>query len=150
MNDDKPSVGDLKETAIEGQETHVKVGLSRDIVVTHATDHSEISILESTWKDIKRKINQISVKKTFDGETLLSGVMLPYIIDLFCDLFNKRQINILPIAICFLLFAYRGIEPHISFLGKSKDAENQIHLDDLKEMIASIDATYEKEASKLK
>lgn len=146
MPDGAISYNSASEAVAKAERTQIKK-LEHDETVTikRTANHNEVSIMESEWSQIKRKINAISLKKKFDISSIIVGAIIPYTIDIVADYSNNVTPNYLPLAICAVLFVLAQYLPKVvPFLGENNSAENQVHLNDLKDMIERVEASSQK------
>ena len=103
-------------------------------------NHTEISIMKTQWNSICKKINAIKIKKfTLNLQEIIVGAAIPYIIDIISDCLTKESPNYFPVFICIVLFFVNSVAKKIIPICNDCSAENQIHLDDIKEIIEEID-----------
>lgn len=113
-----------------------------EFLIKRTSNHNEISIMESVWIQIKRKIKLIDCTKRLDVTGLIFGAMIPYMIDILNAYFNKEPANYFPLAICgAIYFATKFLSRWIKFFGESKEQANKLHLDDLKNLIEQVEAS---------
>lgn len=133
---DTNSVVSPDNTVITPLETDEKITIRRP------ANHNEISIIESDWKQISRKINLIKLKKRFDIENLLWGASIPYLLDVIEAWIHSKEPDYLPLLICIILIpVIQKAAKYISFIGEDLTSINEVHLNDIKDIITRIDAT---------
>lgn len=122
----------------DGQISHL--AHSETVTIYRPANHNEVSIMESTWRQIKRKANSISLKAHLDISSIIIGALIPYLLDIITDYCNKTSPNYFPIAICgALLFFTNWLSKKVPFFGSDNTAKNQVHLEDLKALIDEVD-----------
>lgn len=85
------------------QGTITKLEQKEKVTIKRAANHNEISIMESNWTQIKRKIKLISLQKRLDINAILTGAAIPYAIDIINDHIHKESPNYFPFfCMCFV------------------------------------------------
>lgn len=119
-----------------------KMEKTEKVTIRRAANHNEVSIMESTWVQIKRKVNLISLQTRVDISSILIGAMIPYAINIINDYINKTSPNYFPFFVCcILLLICKCAVKHIPYLGEDITSTNKIHLEDLKNYIEQVDST---------
>lgn len=104
-------------------------------------NHTEISIMKTQWNNICKKIHAIKINKfTLNLREVIIGASIPYIINIFSDYLGQKTPNYFPIFVCIVLLLITLIVKKFIPICNDYSAENQIRLDDLKEMIEEIDS----------
>lgn len=143
MSDTQEEIRISSETSVLSQDagTITKSEGKEKFIVKKATNHNEISIMESIWNQIKRKVDLISFQKRIDICILLYGAMIPYIIDIFQSYMKGDTPTYFPLVICFVLIAIcKWLSKYCTYLQENRDAINDVHLTDLKNLIDEVDA----------
>jgi len=141
MGDENLNISVSSNTGVSTEaSTITKLEKKEKVTIKRTANHNEISIMESMWLQITRKIGLISLKKRFDINAVLIGAAIPYAIDIINDYIHKAEPNYFPFFICvFLTMLSKFLAKYIPFLGGDKTAINQVHLDDLKNYITQVD-----------
>ncbi len=114
------------------------------VTIRRPTNHTEISMMENDWQSIKGKIHALSLKKRLNLSAVVFGAMVPYCIDIIADFINNTSPNYFPFIICvILLVLVNFLAKYIPFIGDDQIAENKVHLEDLKKMIAQVDSSFQ-------
>lgn len=107
--------------------------------IEKTANHTEIAIMKSQWMLICKKINAMKYKSlTINIYELIVGSSIPYIIDILKDYNAEKQPDYFPIFICFVLLTIAFIVKNYIPLFNDNSTENDIHLNDIKEIINEI------------
>ena len=108
--------------------------------IEKTANHTEISIMKSQWSIICKKISKIKNKSfNINLHELTIGASIPYIINIFIDYHRGQQPEYFPIFICVVLFVIASIIKKIIPFFNDNSVENNIHLNDIKDIINEID-----------
>lgn len=143
MSEEKTSIN-VSSSSVVPTEKNTKIQLEQNekIIIRRATNHNEISIMETDWNQIKKKIFQISFTKRLDIFAMLYGATVPYIINIISALVHKETPNYAPLVICIILIlSCKFFSKYIPYLSEHTDTENSVHLSDLKNIIEQVDTT---------
>lgn len=114
-------------------------------ILERTANHTEISIMKTQWNNICKKIHAIKIKRfTFNFQEIIIGAVIPYAIDILSDYARGKTPNYFPVFICALLFFANSVVKKIIPIFNDYSTENQIHLEDLKEIIDEIDKIEDK------
>ena len=120
--------------------TITKLEQEETVTIKRATNHNELSMMESNWLQIKRKINLISLQKRIDVNAILIGAAIPYAIDIITDYIAGKTPNYFPFFICVLLMvACKFLAKIIPYLSEDISAINKVHLDDLQNLVEQVE-----------
>ena len=142
MNDENNMIHVTSKDSVIAPDSGSITHLEQDekVTIKRAANHDELSMMESNWNQIKRKINAISLKRTFDVNAVLVGAAIPYAIEIISDYVNKKAPNYFPFFICvFLMVVVKLLSKCVPFLGENNSSVNVVHLDDLKHLIQQIE-----------
>ena len=124
------------------QGTITKLEQKEKVTIKRAANHNEISIMESNWTQIKRKIKLISLQKRLDINAILTGAAIPYAIDNINDHIHKESPNYFPFFVCVLLIVIVTLlRKRIPYVGEDSTEINMVHLEDLNNLIEQIEKT---------
>ena len=142
MSDEKLNISVTTDPSVVPRDSCsiTKMEKTEKVIIRQTANHNEVSIMESTWIQIKRKINLISFKKRIDISSILIGTMIPYAIDIINDYINKASPNYFPFFICCLLLV---ASKYIPCFSKDVASNNKVHLEDLKNYIEQVDDTFD-------
>lgn len=108
--------------------------------IEKTANHTEISIMKSQWSMICKKINNIKYKSfVINIYELIIGASIPYIIEVFMDYCRGEQPDYFPIFICLLILAITPVVKKFVPIFNDNSIENDIHLNDIKDIINEID-----------
>lgn len=118
-----------------------KIEQDEMITIKRAVNHQEIAIMESAWKELKQKINLLTLDEGFDGKALLYGALLPYVLSAISDATKGNQPDFVPILICVLLiWLYPLVSKKVPQLRNDKGAESKVYLSELKRMLDEVES----------
>ena len=146
MNEEKSGISVSSDDSLIPSDSGTITPLEQEekITIKRATNHNEISSMESNWEQIKRKVKAISLKRGFDPIPVLVGAAIPYAIDIISDYVDEAAPNYFPFFICVLLMVIcKLLSKIVPFLHENDYAINQVHLQDLDHLLKQIDRNQE-------
>lgn len=121
---------------------HISHNTSESITtykVKKTANHTEISIMKSQWDIICKKINKIKNKSfNINLYELIIGAIIPYVINIITDFHQGKQPEYFPILICMVLLVIAFFIKKVSPFFHDNSVENNIHLNDIKDIISEI------------
>lgn len=105
------------------------------ISIKRATNHNELSIMESDWKELNYKVNSIRFSKIYWIPQMILGAAVSYFVDGVMYWRKGEDVKYLPLVICLALYVLFTI----FIKNKTDDTSNQVHLNDVKRILKRIE-----------